>query len=170
MSAKFAHSSMILTASHGARTVLAKMNGKYGSRLSVSVIVLCVLVIAVFSLHLSSRKYGAFAVNHFAQGEPQKRPTPSGLDGELVVLRNRGFEPSEITRPAGPFLLGVDARIGANEADIALSRVAGGRVGEKSLPKGVRAWREQVDLPPGQYVLTVADRPNAVCKITITPR
>ena len=41
---------------------------------------------------------------------------------------------------------------------------------EKKLPRGSRAWREQLDLLPGQYALTVVDHPDAVCTITINPR
>lgn len=161
---------MTLTASRVARTALTRVTGKHGSRLFTAVVVLCSLAIAAFSLSMANRKSAPSAGTHFVQEASRRRPAPSGMEGELVVLRNKGFEPSQITRAAGPFLLGVDVRIGANAADLTLSRLAGGKVREKMIPIGNRAWRELVDLPPGQYLLTVANRPSAVCAITIKPR
>lgn len=144
----------------------SRING-IGKQLLVSVFVLCALVLIAFSFGLKGLKPER---RDLSAGMPQQRPTPSKLEAEVIVLRERGFEPAEITRPAGPFFLAVDTRIGANKADLVLSRLTGGQVREQKLPPGKRAWREQVDLPPGKYVLTVADRPNAVCAITITPR
>lgn len=169
-STKTIHLSKILTASSGARGAIAKVAGKYRSRLFISVITLSVLALAVLSLNLLSRRPGTFAGNNVVSGGAPGRLAPSGLEAEVIVLRDRGFEPSEITRPAGPFLLAVDTRIGAKDADLVLSQVGGGKMREQKLPSGRRAWREQVDLPPGQYVLTVADRPDAICAITIKPR
>jgi hypothetical protein len=38
------------------------------------------------------------------------------------------------------------------------------------MAKGRLAWRQLVNLSPGDYVLTEATHPDLVCRITITPR
>ena len=108
MSAKYMrniHLSKILTASSGARTALARLTGKSSSRLFMSVITLCLLALAVLSLNLVKRRPGTIAGDYDVSGVAQRRQAPFGLEAEVIVLRNYGFEPSEITRPAGPFLL-----------------------------------------------------------------
>ncbi|MFN7928345.1 MAG: hypothetical protein U0Y68_10440 [Blastocatellia bacterium] len=135
--------------------------------------VIAVLGIAVFGvsekLKLANTPAPVARARQIEPPQNQSQPPRSKLESEVIVLRERGFEPFEITRPTGTFALTVDTRIGGRNADLVLSQVAGEKVREVKLPVGKRAWREQINLPPGRYILTVANQPNAICKITITP-
>lgn len=92
--------------------------------------------------------------------------------GEVIplALHPHGFEPGEVTRPAGDYLVVVTNRSGLRGLTLQLNLEGGGRVREVQLAAGKRRWREVVRLDPGHYVLTVADHPEWVCPITITPR
>ena len=91
------------------------------------------------------------------------------LESELITVTPAGFDPHEIARPRGRFLLAVENRSGLNELDLRLDREAGGRLREARMPWGHLRWRDVVDLPPGRYVLTEVSRPEWACRITITP-
>lgn len=88
---------------------------------------------------------------------------------EQIDLRPSGFEPSEITRPAGRFLLGVNNRTGLTELSLTLVHESGRSAGSKRLSK-VKTWREVLDLQPGRYVLREATHRDWLCRITITER
>jgi hypothetical protein len=91
------------------------------------------------------------------------------LEGELVVVEARGFEPAEITRPAGPFLLIVDNRSGLEQVQVRVERVTGReRLYDIPLSRKDYSWNSLLRLPPGEYVLTVAGHPEWVCRLTLT--
>lgn len=90
------------------------------------------------------------------------------LEAEIITLRRTGFEPAEITRPRGRFLLGVNNRSGREVGGLRLEREDG------SAQPQSRRWlasrRDELDLPPGRYFLSVDGSPDWACVITITPR
>ena len=107
------------------------------------------------------------------------------MEVEIVTLGPDGFEPSQITRSSGVFLLAVDNRAEVEKLKLRLNPVSTDgmsngkpsevRVQEPSLldvtvPKEKRNLDQFVDLPPGNYVLTEAAHPDWVCRITITAR
>ena len=92
------------------------------------------------------------------------------LETEIVTITPTGFEPAEITRPQGRFMLAVDNRSGVDEVDLYLERETGGRVNVALGRKGKLAWRDTIDFPPGHYVLRAANDQSWRCAITITPR
>ena len=100
----------------------------------------------------------------------QGTPANDRLTVELITLRPFGFEPAEISRPQGRFLLAINNRTGLQEIDLQLNHETGNRLRQMRKPKGRHDWRELLDLPPGRYILTEANHKNWVCKITITPR
>ena len=102
-----------------------------------------------------------------AQQEPE--PPPQGFEAELVTIRPDGFEPREIKRPPGPFILFFENQSRLSEVAPQLSLLAGARLMAVRLPRGVLRWYRAVDLPPGEYVLTVPDHPKWECRLTITP-
>src|SRR5438067_1967408 len=55
------------------------------------------------------------------QGNPQKQR----IEAELISIRPSGFEPTQITRPKGPFLLAIENRSGLKEIEFQLG-VQGG--------------------------------------------
>jgi hypothetical protein len=106
----------------------------------------------------------------FAKPGSSGRPAVSSPEARLITFQPYGFEPSEVTLKAEPFLLAVDNRSGVHEPVFRVDRVAGDRLHEVRMAKGRLAWRQLVNLSPGDYVLTEATHPDLVCRITITPR
>ena len=98
----------------------------------------------------------------------QSRSTES-TEVELTDLGVSGFEPLEITRPAGRFLLGVNNRTGLTDLSLILVHESGRSIGGKRLSK-LKTWRQVFDLPPGRYELREANHRDWLCRITITER
>ena len=91
------------------------------------------------------------------------------LEVELITVESYGFEPSTITRPKGPFMLLVDDRTGKDSSSLQLQRVNGERVRDVSTNKTKSEWNGLIDLPPGDYILTIAGSPESQCQIRIQP-
>lgn len=100
----------------------------------------------------------------------QNQSNRERVETELVTIRPTGFEPAEISRVQGRFLLAVDNRAGLEEVTLRLDRVAGNRLRDVKVPRRKLDWREFVDLTPGRYVLSEAAHPEWNCTITITPK
>ena len=96
-------------------------------------------------------------------------PAGTPTEVELVTLRAAGFEPSEIIRPKGAFVLFVDDRSGKESSSLVLQRVNGERVRSPNLQRKKSEWNDVVDLSPGNYVLQDATNPELRCQITILP-
>lgn len=101
-----------------------------------------------------------------AQNQPQRER----VETELITVRPFGFEPAEITRKQGRFLLAVDNRSGLEEVTLRLDRVTGNRLRDVNVPRRKLDWREFMDLPPGRYVLSEAAHPEWTCTVTIMPQ
>ena len=93
----------------------------------------------------------------------------SDLEVELVTLRPHGFEPAEIERPKGPFVLFVDDRSGREGSSLTLQRVKGDRLRDLNTNNKKSEGYDVVDLPPGDYVLTDATNSESRFQITIRP-
>jgi len=100
----------------------------------------------------------------------QGKRDDSKLEAELVTVTPTGFEPAEITRPHGRFLLAIDNRSGLDSVDFYLEREAGTRAKDSFARKGKLAWREVIDLPPGTYILRAANDESWQCRIVLTAR
>lgn len=99
------------------------------------------------------------------------RPREGGrVEAEHLTLMPAGFEPAELTRPPGTFALVVENRAGAEDVELSLRREGGARVDAMRSRKRRLTWAEELDLPPGRYVLSVEGRPEWRCDITVTPR
>lgn len=97
-------------------------------------------------------------------------PLPEGrLETELLTIRPTGFDPVEITRPAGRFVIAVNNLSGVDELDLHLEGEAGARQHEVRMSRGRLASKKLVNLPPGKYLLKEANHADWVCSITITP-
>ena len=103
--------------------------------------------------------------------EPLKGAPPArqqGVEAEVIALRPSGFEPREVTRPAGRVLLAVSDQSGLDGVVLRLVKV-GQVVREMRLRRERRLWRNVVELTPGEYSLTEASHPEWVCRITVSP-
>jgi hypothetical protein len=99
---------------------------------------------------------------------PKSGSSIERLDVEVITVRPNGFERVQITRPKGLFGIAVENRSGLGEVVLQLNREAGSRLHEVRLSREKLNWKEGLDLPPGHYVLTEANNPNWLCRITIT--
>ena len=99
-----------------------------------------------------------------AQGSSDER-----VEVEVITATPFGFEPAEVTRRPGRFVLAVHNNSGAAELSLRLDRVQGDRLREVRMPPGRQRSHQDLTLPPGEYVLTEADRPDWACRITIAP-
>ena len=120
---------------------------------------LLLTVIAIFTLGLLFVTFARF------RGDSASQPE----EVELVTLRPAGFEPTEITRSKGPFVLFVDDRSGNDSSSLELKRMNGQRVRAISWNRGKSEWNDVVDLAPGTYVLQDASNADLRCQITILP-
>jgi hypothetical protein len=125
-------------------------------------IVLAVTLLGLTTLVLvSAEKRGR---GNAAVDQNQKRR----IEPVFVTLKPTGFEPAELTRRRGAFLLMVDNRSNNPELLFHLDGEHGKREHEQQTRRGGRLdWNKVVDLPPGRYLLTEANHPQWVCKITI---
>lgn len=105
-----------------------------------------------------------------AAGVAQPVQPPNVLETQRITLRPTGFEPAEITRPAGRFLLAINDRSGQHDSGFVLRRSIGDQLREFRLSETPRKreWREVVNLPPGRYVLSDTANPERVCYILLT--
>ena len=99
--------------------------------------------------------------------EAQGAKTRTRVEAELVTLTPTGFEPREIVRPPGPFLLSVDNYSGQVSLTLHLTAESRGRLRETAVPGRQRDWSEVLTLPPGRYTLAEVNHPGWVCHITI---
>ena len=103
-----------------------------------------------------------------SQASPLEQSATGKLEVELVTLRASGFEPLEIIRPKGPFVLVVDDRSGRDQSSFTLQRVKGEQLREVNTDRRKFEWHDVINLPSGDYLLTSANSAST-CHITILP-
>ena len=101
---------------------------------------------------------------------PDKVATEPRMEALMIKLRRTGFEPVEIERTEGRFLLAFDNCTGADEIVLQLKQENGHKLHELRMPRGHVRWRKALNIPAGRYVLTVEGHPEWVSRITITTR
>jgi hypothetical protein len=101
---------------------------------------------------------------HTASAAGKKEVLPS----VALTLTRRGFEPSEVTMPAGRFFLTVENRSGRRGLTLLIDPEHGNRVREVAQPEDELDWTDELRLTPGRYTLTTAERPDRVCHVTVT--
>jgi len=117
-----------------------------------------------------NKSFPAIAKTGPAPSVPERRRPIAEFESELVTLTPHGFEPREITRPQGRFLLMVDNLSGLATSNLQLNRKVGGRLREFVMRREDANWSDVIDLPPGRYVLSDADHPEWTCQVTITAK
>jgi hypothetical protein len=90
------------------------------------------------------------------------------VEAELLVLRSEGFQPNEIRRPQGRFLLRVLNHSSEEEVSFTLTHESGSSVKQLHLSKRQSKIKDYMNLPPGRYVIAEANHPDWNCTITIT--
>ena len=87
-----------------------------------------------------------------------------------LTLHPDGFNPTEVVRPAGRFMLSVDNRSGVEKVTLILKRGNGRKVIEIKVLNGNGDWSELIELLPGRYTLTEADHPSWKCDFLINEK
>lgn len=87
---------------------------------------------------------------------------------ELVTVTPTGFDPAEITRPAGRFILSVENRSGLEEVTLVLSDGAGQELLRERVPRDQIDWSGTLDLAAGDYLLSEEGHPGWACRLTLT--
>jgi hypothetical protein len=140
----------------------------------VLLLVALLVVVGVNARAWLNKIAGTTSSTSMAAVEPMTRgldaqSTPTRLDSVLITINRGGFYPAAFSRPQGKFFLLVENRSELREVDLRLDIVGGGRLLDVNVPDGQLDWTELLDLNPGEYRLTEANRPDWVCNITITP-
>ena len=148
------------------------------SNRSIPVLLLSGFLVVVSTLAVSARNWWAnvalarsktsASASRATSSAPQRQRPIAQMESELITITPHGFEPREITRPKGRFLLMVDNRSGVAATSLQLTREAGARTHEMRVPREAPNWSDVVDLQPGRYLLTETDHPRWACRITIT--
>jgi hypothetical protein len=102
-----------------------------------------------------------------AQTAPAQNVSPQA-PAIPILLKPRGFVPKEISKSAGPYYFAVGNLSGVPEVSLRLEREHGARIQEMNARKE-KPWRQIVHLTPGTYLITEANHPDWVCRITVTP-
>jgi len=142
----------------------------------LALIVLSVATIALVSVRATNSRLARRAQAINANEIPQSAVTvpvergalQDSMEAELITILPAGFEPAEIRRPAGKFVLAIDNRSGLAEVNLSLLRVAGRSVQALRIKKETPDLREMIELAPGVYQLTEANHPDWSCRLTIT--
>ena len=119
------------------------------------------IAITILTIGVGFVAFGNFRSNSASNSHP--------TEVELITLRAAGFEPAEITRSKGAFVLFVDDRSGRDNSSLVLQRVNGERLRAVSLQRKKSEWNDVVDLTPGAYILQDGNNPELRCQITILP-
>lgn len=134
-----------------------------------------VVLIAVAAFALATSGTASRTAPATASTVATRKPSSDGpVQVELLTVLSTGFDPAEIMRASGPFLLLVENRSGVDLGTLQLLPVGDGSQSaapllETSIGKGQRDWSARVELPAGVYVLKQVDEPGWSCKITIAP-
>ena len=94
-------------------------------------------------------------------------PQRERIESELITILPSGFQPTNITRPPGRFLIAIENRSGISVVDFQLDAEPGNRIFQVSRTWERSDWSEVVNLSPGRYVLTETSHPEWQCVITI---
>lgn len=124
----------------------------------IACIVVSVLLLTV-SGHSSKKVTGAVLT---PQGKKDQK-----LEIEAVTITPDGFEPQQIERPAGPFILSVTNQSGVDALNVRIETEQHSRFSEKTLPLITPYWRERINPPPGKYFITEENHPEWMLTLII---
>jgi hypothetical protein len=98
---------------------------------------------------------------------PNSLKSANRVEVVVVTVLPTGFEPNEIKRGPGKFLLAVDNRSNLRDLKLRLEDESGNVRHEHRIHGGKLDSREPLDLPTGRYLLKVINQKEWVCRIEI---
>lgn len=140
--------------------VLAKIR----SIILISVICASLAVLATSAREWKGKNLEAKEAERISgQGQTTNRLVPIAL----LNLTRFGFEPSSLKLPAGQCRLAVRNITGFENLDLQVSRKNGERLLLERYPRGRRQWEKSLVLPAGEYVISVASKPQWIFNLTV---
>lgn len=142
-------------------------------RLTITVVIsVTLVVVAAFAMRARTRRGPISKLTSTEELDRRASALPATsqterVESELITISPSGFQPAEITRPPGRFLLAVENRSGLSAIDFRLDAERGNRVFQVNRTWERADWNELLNLAPGRYVLTEASHPEWQCVITI---
>jgi hypothetical protein len=136
-------------------------------------VLVCAAALAAAVTGTAGRLPAATAGALSAGGTGLHHPRPQESEETLqLTVTDGGFEPAQVNRRPGKFLLTADDRRGdkSQRLTLRLSREDGGQVRDIEVPREATDWAEEMDLPAGKYVLAVVGRPDWTCRIEFIER
>lgn len=109
---------------------------------------------------------GAFSVWDSGVTSALSQETEESLQ---LIIGDSGFEPTQVTRRPGKFLLTADDRRGdkSQRLTLRLSRESGELLREIEVSAQATDWAEELDLPAGRYALGEATHTEWSCRIIL---
>jgi hypothetical protein len=98
----------------------------------------------------------------------QSTDETSEIQSLLIEVRPYGFISSDLTVPAGKYLISLNNRTGRTDLTFRIDRESDGRISQSK--SNIRDWREQIVLRAGTYNLSEANNPSWHCAIHVTSR
>lgn len=148
----------------------------FGRRIRLALLVVAIVGLTSFVIGARARltnhilgKASGPAQNTPASTAPSM-PSATRITSHILTLGPRGFDPPEVSWPKGKFLLIIDNRSNVSDLTMRLDREAGGRVKEIKFKMRKERSAGVVDLIPGNYLLTEANHPGWICRMSITPQ
>lgn len=86
---------------------------------------------------------------------------------QITALRT-GLRPATLSVPTGRYLLAIDNRSGVDNLNMQFGLEGSLTMRQASSRRATPDWRGVVDLTPGKYNLTIAERPQWRCALTVT--
>lgn len=96
--------------------------------------------------------------------------TGDELEVEVLTLNAAGFDPAEMKRPAGRFMLAITNRTDENELSLELNQVAGNKLHSVRMGRGRTRSLSDLNLAPGEYILSERNHPRWICRLSISPK
>lgn len=132
------------------------------------------MILTLAALVLAALTVTAFGVGRRfsptqAEQARQEVEAPRDARAEVFTLTPTGFEPAEVTLPAGEYLLVFNNRTGLDEFELRLDREGHGTVHQARAPRRKRALQGMHKLTPGSYVVTETSHPEWTLRLTVTP-
>ncbi|MGE0128835.1 MAG: hypothetical protein AB7U82_12210 [Blastocatellales bacterium] len=87
----------------------------------------------------------------------------------LLNLTRFGFEPAAMRIPAGKCQFAIRNITGLEDIDLQVARKNGERLLIEKYPKGKRHWEKAVQLPVGDYVISVVGNPQWTFNLNVIP-
>jgi uncharacterized cupredoxin-like copper-binding protein len=149
------------------RTQAGDRRQSFKSLFMAALLAICVITLSALAVGLRGAGRKSQEARAAAQGDSaaQKQVTPT----LAINLTRFGFEPAAATVPAGNCFLAVRNLTGRDGIDLTILRKNGDNLLTERTQKEKKRWDRVLNLTPGEYVLSVADRPDWTYTLTVLP-